>query len=153
MPVTFTAKSKGKQLTGNFARDMAKFKDKVVSQIENAIKEAVGRMYDEIIDRSPVDTGLYKANQQLSLNSSDDSFFYRERPRKGDSYSAAPTIMLAKHKLSGYKLGDKVFIYNNLPYSIFLEFGHSSKAPMGIYRVSALNFKGYLLEAINRTKQ
>lgn len=150
MPATYTAKGRGKQIAANFARDMSKFKQKTFQQIENAIKDAVGRLYDDIIQNSVVDTGLYKANHQLELNSGNDDFVYRERPEKGATYPAGPTISLAKANLSGYKLGDKIFIFNNLIYAIPLEYGWSKKQGVGLYRLSAMNFKYYLLEAAGR---
>jgi hypothetical protein len=38
--------------------------------------------------------------------------------------------------LAQFKLGDTVFIYNNVEYILALEFGSSKQAPAGMFRIS-----------------
>lgn len=150
MPQYYSATGKGKQLADRFEADMNKFKGLITEQIEMAIRMATSQMYDDIVRISPRDTGLYVANHQLEINTRNTDCVYKERPKRGESFDAGPTIEKAKANLMQFKLGDKINIFSNLPYSMALEWGHSGKAPAGVYRVSMLNFKGYLREAVNR---
>ena len=49
-------------------------------------------------------------------------------------------------------LGNKTYLYNNLPYIEALEFGHSTQAPAGMVRVSLLSWDRVLNKAFKDLK-
>jgi hypothetical protein len=50
--------------------------------------------------------------------------------------------------LNGVKCGPPIYIVNNLPYAIPLEYGHSSQAPQGMVRLAAIEFQQLVDEAV-----
>jgi hypothetical protein len=40
--------------------------------------------------------------------------------------------------MDGYDIGDTIFLHNNVEYALALEYGQSSRAPEGVYRISAM---------------
>ena len=74
-------------------------------------------LFGSIVKRTPVDTGRLRGNWQTSINTSDGS---------------APIIMA--------KLGDSIFITNNLPYAQVIESGSSKQAPSGMVAITAAEF-------------
>lgn len=84
-----------------------------------------------VVERSPVDEGRFRANNQLSVG--------RELTGNKDAADkdGAATISEGVSALGGetnpYTI---IFIQNNLPYSERLEAGYSGQAPTGVYSVT-----------------
>lgn len=87
-------------------------------------------MLNEIVLRSPVDTGRFRGNNIVTVGSpvytSTDNL----------DKSGGETIQRGLSVMSGLEPYTQVFIQNNLPYAVPLEDGHSKQAPAGIYAVS-----------------
>ncbi|NTX09022.1 hypothetical protein, partial [Myxococcus sp. CA040A] len=56
-------------------------------------------------------------------------------------------------QLEDSKLGDTVYVTNNLPYARRLEFGHSAQAPRGMVRVTVARLREILEGALEDAKQ
>lgn len=99
------------------------------------VKEDVGRklrivsmaLLTEIVNRSPVDTGRFRANNQVSIGSPDYSQLTEV------DVSGAKTIQQGSAVIARGKPYSVIYIQNNLPYAESLENGHSNQAPTGIY--------------------
>lgn len=87
-------------------------------------------MLNEIVLRSPVDTGRFRGNNIVSVGA----------PVYASSESLDPsgseTIQRGLSAMSGLEPYTQVYIQNNLPYATSLEDGHSKQAPGGVYAVS-----------------
>lgn len=87
-------------------------------------------MLNEIVLRSPVDTGRFRGNNIVSVGA----------PVYASSESLDPsgseTIQRGLSAMSGLEPYTQVYIQNNLPYATALEDGHSKQAPGGVYAVS-----------------
>lgn len=87
-------------------------------------------MLNEIVLRSPVDTGRFRGNNIVSVGA----------PVYASSESIDPsgseTIQRGLSAMSGLEPYTQVYIQNNLPYATALEDGHSKQAPGGVYAVS-----------------
>lgn len=87
-------------------------------------------LLNEIVLRSPVDTGRFLGNNIVSVGA----------PVYASSESLDPsgseTIQRGLSMMSGLEPYTQVYIQNNLPYATALEDGHSKKAPGGVYAVS-----------------
>ena len=116
---------------GSFTLDLTRFGKKTEQQISQIVRKICLDLFTIIVTRSPVDTGRFRANNSINLNTlpSDSTF---EMDKNGGL-----TINRGNASLGAYKLGDTIFLYNNVEYAMYLEFGpHSKQAPSGVYRVS-----------------
>lgn len=84
----------------------------------------------EVVQRSPVDTGRFRANNQVSIGSAD----YSQLSTTDQSGSA--TIQQGSAVIAQGKPYSVIYIQNNLAYAEALENGHSQQAPTGVYAVS-----------------
>lgn len=87
-------------------------------------------MLNEIVLRSPVDTGRFRGNNIVSVGSP------VRVPVEALDKSGGATIQRGLSAVTGLEPYTQVFIQNNLPYAESLERGHSKQAPAGIYEVS-----------------
>ncbi|MNG19714.1 hypothetical protein D3C84_1039030 [compost metagenome] len=87
-------------------------------------------LLNEIILRSPVDTGRFKGNHIISIGA---PVYHSVNQYDKDG---AETIARGATALSGLEPFTVVYLQNNLIYAVPLEDGHSAQAPAGIYGVS-----------------
>lgn len=115
---------------GSFTVDLTRFKLKTEQQMGQVVRKIVLDLHARLVMRSPVDTGRFRANNSVSLNSlpSDATLEFDK--------SGGVTIIRAAGAIAAYKLGDTIFLYNNVEYALALEYGHSQQAPQGCYRIS-----------------
>jgi len=106
-------------------REIAKLQKKQVSEAKGIVLGA----YNEIIDKSPVDTALFKHNNFLTVNSTTQKT--TDEPHQEVLDGGKQNIQTAK-----FKHGDTLTIQNNLSYADALEAGHSKQASAGIYGVT-----------------
>lgn len=115
---------------GSFTLDLTNFKLKTEQRAEQVCRKIVLQALTLIVTRSPVDTGRFRANNSVSIGSlpSDSSLDVDK--------SGSATISRGGNVLASLKLGDTMFVYNNVAYALALEYGHSKQAPQGVYRLS-----------------
>ena len=87
-------------------------------------------MLNEIVLRSPVDTGRFRGNNIVSVGAPVYTSSVNVDP------TGSETIQQGVRVMTGLEPYTQVFIQNNLPYAGPLEDGHSEQAPAGIYAVS-----------------
>lgn len=115
---------------GSFTVDLTRFKLKTEQQMSQVVRKIVLDLHTRLVMRSPVDTGRFRANNSVSLNAlPSDATLELDK-------SGGVTISRAGGAIAAYKLGDTIFLYNNVEYALALEYGHSQQAPQGVYRVS-----------------
>lgn len=133
---------------------MAGFADAVAAFAEGAkaatrtvaVRSIVGLM-DRIVERSPVDTGLFRGNWQVRVNGKPVGPIEREDKQALGSPMGASERGAAEANLSGFKIGDHVWITNELPYAQRLEYeGWSNQAPHGQLRLARLEW-GQIVKA------
>lgn len=90
---------------------------------EKLIQKITMDTVQSLVLSSPVDTGAYRASHIVSIGSADMGV---RGPETNASHDAA--IQAVK-----IKLGNLVYIQNNLAYAERLENGWSDQAPQGIY--------------------
>jgi len=114
----------------SFTLDLSRFRIKTEKQASQVVRKIVLDLFTLIVKRSPVDTGRFRANNQISLNSlPGDAVLTFDK-------TGNVTIRNGNAKIGSYKLGDTIFIYNNVEYGLNLEYGSSQQAPQGVYRLS-----------------
>jgi hypothetical protein len=100
-----------------FSLDISAFAKKAQDKAEQAIRKVVIDLSNRIVLKTPVDSGRLRANWQLTLN----------RPAIGEldeeDKNGGKTIARNTSKAFGLRLGQTVFITNNMPYAKIVEFG------------------------------
>ena len=122
----------------NFTLDLSRFSEKAVKNAETVVKKIALDMHSRIVERSPVDTGRFRANNNIAVDAN---------PGTTTESTGSPAV-----NVDGFKIGQTIFLFNNLEYAMALEMGHSKQAPGpgGIYRLSfnevASNVGAYAVE-------
>lgn len=138
--------------SNTFSGQLEDFKNFCLERADEVYYELVLAITKRIIDKSPVDTGRFKANWQYSVNSYVTGSL-NQYDISGDgpyglgleeTYSRVDALaeMMAEIESNKPKMGDTVFIYNNLIYSVPLEYGWSTQAPNGVVRTTLAVFNG-----------
>lgn len=92
---------------------------------ETGVKSYVREIYLGAVNRSPVETGSYRASWRIGYGAPDES----------TTTGGAPGFPLPRPPFywpKGYRLGETVYVSNNKPYAYELERGHSKQAPNGV---------------------
>lgn len=140
---------------GSFAVSVAKWTKKAEANADRVLRATCIGLLNNVVVRSPVGNpdlwkgdkhgfirppkgyvgGRFRANWQVTVG----------EPAEGTLDVIDPTgqvsIQAGQATLNGVKCGPPVYIVNNLPYSIELEYGHSSQAPQGMARLAAAEFQ------------
>lgn len=117
-----------------FALDLDKAIEKAMDQAELVVRAISINLFKNVIMKSPVDTGRFRANWNCALVSPDYSVS-NNTDKAGSGTVTKMTSKVLQHKLEDGSL----FLTNNLPYAMRLEYGHSQEqAPHGMVRVSMM---------------
>lgn len=106
------------------------FSGVVKDELSKRVRVIAMAMLNEIVLRSPVDTGRFRGNNIVSVGAPVYTSTVNVDP------TGAETINQGLSAMTGLEPFTQVFIQNNLPYAVPLEDGHSKQAPAGIYAVS-----------------
>lgn len=138
---------------GVFSLSMDNLLKQVDRNVNAIIKKTVFDFQSAIIKDSPVDTGRFRANWQVSFNQPIDSEIENtDTSKKGrDTYNRNGIL------INNNKVPFTYWIQNNLDYAEKLEFGlytnkpetiktiggFSKKAPMGFVRINTARFNDF----------
>lgn len=116
--------------------EIAKLQAKQIKEAKQVILTA----YSKVVDFSPVDTGLFRNNHFVTVNSKTDETTENKRG----------TIKQSKEIIKRAKLmhNDTLTIQNNLKYADALEAGHSKQATAGVYGVTEELIRRHLAKRI-----
>lgn len=90
--------------------------------------EVSEEIFDGVVEKSPVETGNFRASWNVSLNVADETVV--------TGGSAASPLSPPKFPRISVDKGDVVIINNSTHYGPALENGHSDQAPHGIVEVT-----------------
>ena len=107
--------------------DPSQFAEQVAEDVGKRLRIISMALLTEIVLRSPVDKGRFRANNQVSIGSAD----YSELAALDTS--GASTIQQGSAVIGQGKPYSVIYIQNNLSYAEALENGHSKQAPAGVY--------------------
>ena len=114
-------------------KDINAFKVKAMSQSEAKIKKAFIGLSSDIIADTPVKSGRLKNNWFVSVNQGSNE----TTERTGNE-------SIGRVNAVKFKLGDTLYLTNNLPYAERIEFmGWSKKSPKGMVRVNIIRWEKY----------
>jgi len=114
----------------NIRLQIEKVQKDLVKGISQQIGELAFASYSAIIIASPVDTGHFRHNWQVGLNSRPDGTL------EGADKTGQKNISQNRSAFANYQLGtgaraNSIFFTNNVPYALRLNEGHSQQAPSG----------------------
>ncbi|BBP60361.1 hypothetical protein PHLH4_39510 [Pseudomonas sp. St316] len=131
---------------GSFAESLAAFVEQARGAIDDVFREVVIEIGSSVIRLSPVDTGRFKGNWQLTIGA--------PATHSLDSFDKAghETIAELVSQANQLEAGQVAYIVNNLVYGIPLEYGHSAQAPAGMVQITLARFQQIVLEAIRNNQ-
>ena len=138
------------------------------AEISAVTRLGVLMVFSEIIKRSPVDTGAYRASHGIANAYASET----EGIVKGvKGQTISPSVAIEKMKSWTWRVGDgDIILYNNLPYAERIENGWSNpgnkprinksgrdtqsavKAPQGVYRVSLAAMTQFINQELAKSK-
>tara|TARA_R110000850_G_scaffold144598_1_gene266659 strand:- start:232 stop:615 length:384 start_codon:yes stop_codon:yes gene_type:complete len=123
----------------SFKLDLKKFNKKTTHITEEVFKGTVIGLFNKVVSRTPVKTGRLRKSWQPTINSPSVSL----KKANGDAIIT---------KVSQAKLGDSIFLVNNLPYAQKIEAGSSNQAPAGMVRVTVAEYQKIINENVIKAK-
>jgi bacteriophage HK97-gp10 putative tail-component len=130
----------------SFAAQIDEWVKKTSQRMEAVVKTAAQNVGEEVISRTPVDTGFLRASFTATLNSIPPRL--RELPKRDQTYPA-PDINLV---IEGAKLGDTIYMTFGASYARYVEYGTRNQFPAAMVRLSARNWPFHVQQAIREAK-
>ena len=119
----------------SFSDDLREIANKTGRKLEEVAYRTFVNIFSGVVIVSPVDTGLFKGNWQISIGAPADGTLDRKDP------SGALVLQEIQDKMPK-ELGQVVYLANNLPYAYRLEYEDwSPQAPGGMVRVTVARFE------------
>ncbi|WP_244998609.1 HK97 gp10 family phage protein [Pseudomonas viridiflava] len=131
---------------GSFAESLAAFAENTKAVIDEVFRSVVIEIGTSVVILSPVDTGRFKGNWQLTIDQ--PSLQSLDRYDKAGHETIAELVAQANQ----LEAGQVAYIVNNLVYGIPLEYGHSDQAPAGMVQITLARFQQIVEEAIRNTQ-
>lgn len=130
----------------NFLDTINRWTEETEQSIDDVLQTVVLMVGKSVVTLSPVKTGLFKGNWQLTIDGSANSSLIRRDP-EGNS-----TLADIASKTNTFTAGQVAYIQNMVTYGYDLEYGYSNQAPEGIVRVTALKFAQIVEDAVRLHK-
>lgn len=140
---------------------MKAFTQKAKAQADEAVRAVAMGILNSVVMKSPVGNpsiwktkyppkgyvgGRFRGNWQIS------SSVPAEGTVERIDASGMDTINTEGAKLTEFKAGLPIYLVNNLPYAIPLEYGHSTQAPAGMVRLTVTEFRSIVAEQVKAMK-
>lgn len=119
----------------NWSINPTDFIDTITEDAEQHCKNIIADALQQVVTRSPVDTGSYRFSHIVSINSEDHS----TKQGNGDPAQAAAG------SIASFKFGDVAYIQNNTPYGDSIEFGGYPNPPK---KGSYVKGHGYVIKSV-----
>ena len=117
------------------------------SYLEQAVEAITLELFIRLVPRSPVDQGRFMASWLIAYDDWPGGVAVDFGPsvkdggdRESNTGAAYHEAMKQVSKISNYRLGQTIFIANNISYGPDLEAGSSTQAPHGMVRITAEEF-------------
>lgn len=140
-----------------FALDLSKFVEKAKANAELVVQKVAIDMLYRVVDRSPVGNpdlwkspapagyvgGRFRANWQVSFDVPKLEAIQKVDAAGGSTKQAGATMIQAFTTAN-----QSIWMMNNVPYAIPLEYGHSKQSPAGVVRVTIAEFQSFVNDAV-----
>src|SRR5690554_1437099 len=120
----------------SWSKSLQGFADEQEKRLNAELRALSLQALTGVIERSPVDTGRFRGNNQVTIGRQSHSELDREdKTGRATQAEGAAAIQDVSAPFT------YITIQNNLPYAGVLEAGSSSQAPAGIYAITFNNIK------------
>jgi hypothetical protein len=126
-------------MTARWSIPIQTLADRVKVGIETVARKSTLDVFTAVVLKSPVDTGRFRANWNVSYGVADLTV--------SESTDKARGLAEAKKPLT-LPVGGVMHLSNGLPYARRLEYGWSKRAPAGMVRITAQEFSDYVAKAV-----
>ena len=123
----------------SFSIPLDRLAKKYEQDLERVVRQATFQLFNDVQLRSPVDTGRFRGNWNVS---------YRAPNYSTQLVSTASRASSEVQKALTLPVGGITYMSNGLPYARRLEYGYSKQAPSGMVRISVREFRDYVRKAI-----
>ena len=106
------------------------FAIEVLKDADDHLKKIVGETLQQVITRSPVMDGEFRASHKVTIDSPQNTY------EKGFDLSGGTTLAEGLKVASTAKIGGLVYIQSLSPYGTRLENGWSQQAPNGVFALA-----------------
>jgi len=120
----------GLEISANLIKSFRNLTNQIEDSNKDIVSKTIVNTHNAIMNESPVDTGIYKASNFVKEDRADDNI--ADNPNE-----ASARISEANAIDPEIKNGKKFIFYNNQPYALKLEAGHSKQALGGVYAPAA----------------
>lgn len=130
-------------MTG-FAVSLRDFEKQATADIGNAVAKIAFDIYYRVTVKSPVKSGRFKGNWNVSVGSPDFSItesFSQSALGVAPDSTKINAVQATLLKVDGTK---PVYICNGLPYAARLETGYSKQAPIGMVDVTLVEMQALI---------
>ena len=121
---------------------IARWAEETEVQMEDILQTSTYMVGNEVVQLSPVDTGLFKGNWQMTIGVQANS----SRIRYDESGTA--TINDMARVVRTFTPGQIAYIQNTVEYGYDLEYGSSRQAPHGMVMITAAKWQMIVDQAI-----
>lgn len=128
---------------GDFTKSLRAFENKAGTRMKSIVQKIGMEAFKRVIEKSPVDTGRFRANWGVQIGSP-----YTGTINSTDK-SGRLAIASAQALAQMWNGQGSIFLCNNVPYSIPLEYGHSKQAPGGMVRTTVAEIGGVVSQVVN----
>ena len=128
----------------DFAEVIAKWRDETIDAADEILQVITFKIGQSVVMLSPVDTGRFRGNWQLTIGRGSDMSLMRE------DQSGASTLSEMSSTIRSLSIGQVAYIQNHVLYGFDLEHGSSPQArdPDGMVMVTAAKFNQIVQAAI-----
>lgn len=134
-------------MAGQFTIDLQRFAKRANADVKQAIRKITMEAFKRVILKTPVDTGRARANWSTSTGAPVTFSIV------GEDKSGTATLKKAADDAMVWECTGGIFLSNNLPYIIPLEYGHSNQAPGGMVRITVAEMQAWARQASNYAKR
>lgn len=133
-----------------FNTNIDKYVRDVEGVLDDVVKMFIDDVADELIDRSPVDTGLFRGNWQVTGNQpARNSVPIRDKDGAETKARAHESVRVLLNNGAALR---SIHISNMLIYANSLEYGHSNQAPLGVVGITAARLGIIMAGAIQKAR-
>ncbi|WP_299726842.1 hypothetical protein [uncultured Endozoicomonas sp.] len=130
----------------SFSGVVSSFKSDAIAACGDTRKAATIELFKSVILDTPVDEGRLKGNWQATT----------DNPASGqlDIYdgNGGGTVALAVKAVNQSNDDQTLYLTNNLPYALAIEYGHSDQAPKGMVRRNMARISSLIRKAVKENK-
>ena len=134
-------------LNGSFSETLRQYADQAKADWDEVFRKVVIEIGSSVIRLSPVDTGRFRGNWQLTIDApataSLDNY-------DKEGHETVATLVADAQSLT---FGQTAYIVNNLIYAIPLEYGHSPQALSGMVRITRERFQDIVAQAVREVSE